>query len=342
MVKALQFLSLYLLESNNLSGFRVFITVPGVVTSKVPFTVDPTFRGQYSFFLHGIHVIKTSQAFREWNQQAKVCHFPEDRNVTLFPLYSQDNCLLECRLKKLSATCGCSPWYVEAATDLPLCDPEGARCLREKFKSYRDDLVDRKECSCLNDCEMVHFFYTGVRQDYASHHADLNSQMWLDEEAGVGKLADYLLDPENVFTDSLSKSALLLAHGERHWSRLARRRFDTDIAVVNFFFDTPIITQINLELRTNVFDMISAVGGTLGLFTGISVITFVEILYWMGRFTFQLMRSGGYSTLGWVKQTLGISPKISIHDVGHGNALEDYERRQSERDRRLRSNLTLF
>ena len=30
--------------------------------------------------------------------------------------------------------------------------------------------------------------------------------------------------------------------------------------------------------------MISAVGGTLGLFTGISVITFVEVLYWVAKF----------------------------------------------------------
>ena len=53
-----------------------------------------------------------------------------------------------------------------------------------------------------------------------------------------------------------------------------------DIAILNFFFDTPIITEITLEMRTNVYDMISAVGGTLGLFTGISIITFVEIVYW--------------------------------------------------------------
>ncbi len=66
-----------------------------------------------------------------------------------------------------------------------------------------------------------------------------------------------------------------------------------DVAILNFFFDTPIITQINLELRTNIFDQISAIGGTLGLFTGISVITFIEILYWFGKFAREVARSGG-------------------------------------------------
>ena len=53
---------------------------------------------------------------------------------------------------------------------------------------------------------------------------------------------------------------------------------------MNFFLDTPIITEITLEARTNIYDMISAVGGTLGLFTGISVITFFEVVYWIGKF----------------------------------------------------------
>ncbi len=69
------------------STFKVFITAPGGVTSKVslfkqnrksdaqmhfpfliskkvPFTVDPSFHGEHSFYLHGIHVIKTTEAFR--------------------------------------------------------------------------------------------------------------------------------------------------------------------------------------------------------------------------------------------------------------------------------------
>ena len=32
------------------------------------------------------------------------------------------------------------------------------------------------------------------------------------------------------------------------------------------------------------FDQISAIGGTLGLFTGVSLITFVEVFYWLVRF----------------------------------------------------------
>ena len=37
-------------------------------------------------------------------------------------------------------------------------------------------------------------------------------------------------------------------------------------------------------MRVNIFDQISAIGGTLGLFTGVSLITFVEVFYWLVRF----------------------------------------------------------
>ena len=42
----------------------------------------------------------------------------------------------------------------------------------------------------------------------------------------------------------------------------------------------------------NIFDQIAAIGGTLGLFTGISIITFVEVIYWVFRFVMEMIRKG--------------------------------------------------
>ena len=43
---------------------------------------------------------------------------------------------------------------------LPVCSAEGKKCFEEKSKSYNEDLIDRTECDCKNDCEMVHTFST--------------------------------------------------------------------------------------------------------------------------------------------------------------------------------------
>ena len=83
---------------------------------------------------------------------------------------------------------------------------------------------------------------------------------------------------------------------------------------MNFFFDTPIITEITLELRTSIFDMISAIGGTLGLFTGISVITLVEVAYWSGKFAIVCFQSSRQKFAFWSKCLLGeknASTKVS-------------------------------
>ena len=38
-------------------GYRVFITLNGVVTSNLPYYVAPDFDGEHNFYLHGIHYI---------------------------------------------------------------------------------------------------------------------------------------------------------------------------------------------------------------------------------------------------------------------------------------------
>ena len=54
------------------TGYKVFITIPGVVTHKVPFNVDPSFYGEYDFLAHGLHYITASTPFLEWNKEKKV------------------------------------------------------------------------------------------------------------------------------------------------------------------------------------------------------------------------------------------------------------------------------
>ena len=78
--------------------------------------------------------------------------------------------------------------------------------------------------------------------------------------------------------------------------------------MLNFFFDTPIITRITLEMRITIFDQISAVGGTLGLFTGVSLITFAELVYWGVQFLFLGSRRTGSSQGSSQGSGRGFSP----------------------------------
>ena len=47
--------------------------------------------------------------------------------MDFFKYYSQDNCLLECRIKKVTQACGCSPWYIRQDNLDVLADLAGLR-----------------------------------------------------------------------------------------------------------------------------------------------------------------------------------------------------------------------
>lgn len=96
--------------------------------------------------------------------------------------------------------------------------------------SYSDELSDRKECDCLNDCEMVHFFSTMQREPFNSQTTESRPQRWFDSGKGLyspsGILANYLMDPQHVFSSRLAKNITKLANNLSHDYELAEKRFE--------------------------------------------------------------------------------------------------------------------
>ncbi len=111
---------------------------------------------------------------------------------------------------------------------MKVCTTEGNTCLENHLLDYKDDLTDRKSCDCLNDCEMVHFFSTMQREAYHDFAHDSMSHTWLDVSDGKvrGILANYLVDPKNVFSSALAKNITKLANNLAEDYELARKRFD--------------------------------------------------------------------------------------------------------------------
>ena len=97
-------------------------------------------------------------------------------------------------------------------------------------------------------------------------------------------LKNYLVDPEHEIIDEGTKNATKTIYNITNNDEFAEERFRKDISILNFFFDTPIITKIGLEMRVSMFDKLSAIGGTLGLYTGVSIITMIETVWWLIRF----------------------------------------------------------
>ena len=56
--------------------------------------------------------------------------------------------------------------------------------------------------------------------------------------------------------------------------------------LIRIYFDTPIFDRINKDRSAKFVDILSAIGGTMGLLTGFSIISGVEIIYFAVKFVF--------------------------------------------------------
>ena len=59
-----------------------------------------------------------------------------------------------------------------------------------------------------------------------------------------------------------------------------------DLKYVRIYFDTTTFDKITKDRAAKFVDMLSAVGGTMGLLTGFSIISGVEIIFFLFRFFF--------------------------------------------------------
>lgn len=58
------------------------------------------------------------------------CYFKAERKLEFFKSYSQSNCLLECRSKRMYKKCGCVPWNWPKRDYWTFCDLNQAECVQ--------------------------------------------------------------------------------------------------------------------------------------------------------------------------------------------------------------------
>ena len=56
-----------------------------------------------------------------------------------------------------------------------------------------------------------------------------------------------------------------------------------NLRFVRIYFDTPTFDRIEKDRAAKFVDMLSAIGGTMGLLTGFSIISGIEILYFSAK-----------------------------------------------------------
>ena len=75
--------------------------------------------------------------------------------------------------------------------------------------------------------------------------------------------------------------SFMLSHSEFRWKNKLR--------YVRIFFDTPTFDRITKDRAAKFVDMLSAIGGTMGLLTGFSIISGVEIIYFTAKILWNII-----------------------------------------------------
>ena len=60
---------------------------------------------------------------------------------------------------------------------------------------------------------------------------------------------------------------------------------------MRIYFNTPTFDRITKDRAAKFVDMLSAIGGTMGLLTGFSIISAVEIVYFATKMIFNVMKN---------------------------------------------------
>ena len=218
-------------------------------------------------------VVDVSEDFVGFDVQTRGCKLPyETDDLKFLQNYTKDGCEFECALNKSLAICKCLPWYLpNYFNEASMCDMFGAKC----FESVISDERNYKNCTdqCLEDCRGTSYVaipsYVPIdlkqtckqpifKAFFEKLYSHLEPEMYFDHMT-MGKWAnldDYFKRIPELCQDYVSKYISILT------------------------VETPVNSVVKAKrvARISFNDQLAVIGGTLGLFTGISILSMVEFV----------------------------------------------------------------
>ena len=262
-------------------------------------------------------VLSASQIYggkgtKETKPNDRSCYFSDEYSLESFKKYSKDNCILECsieyarnQMKNETRVDGCIPWFyppMSNSSSYVWCNPWET----EEF-IMNQKLVPINECShCLPDCNSTEYEATitsaplrkcdrtnlGTSNLCNLKKSYVHPPMWaeqIEQEylSSIGNVPEYIKSDDSEMTNVRGEN-VLEEDSEGSGDKPIYDAFEQDIAVVNFYFSKSTIVQFKRVGRLSWIEYLCQIGGILGLALGISIISGVELIYWI---TIRLIRN---------------------------------------------------
>ena len=66
-----------------------------------------------------------------------------------------------------------------------------------------------------------------------------------------------------------------------HYTRICEDMVERNIAKITMEISEPMVTNVQRDIKVTFVDQLGTIGGTLGLFCGLSIVSMVEFVYWI-------------------------------------------------------------
>ena len=241
-------------------------------------------------------LISTTNSFDKMAISTRNCKLSNEiEGLKLLNSYSKVGCEFECAVKKAVSVCKCMPWfYTNNFTDTPICNSFSGYC----FEHFISNETNYKQCPnlCKEDCRGIpmtvvtnyvpinavdfckegSFFKKQLTRSYRQHFAFENYKTLV---TGDGQIPD--------LQASMANGSLCYQFIEKF------------IALVSVESPTSTVTKSTREPRVTFMDQLGTIGGTLGLFTGMSILSLIGVAFFLYayfkslRFTIKDLKAAG-------------------------------------------------
>lgn len=242
----------YYCSSTASVGFKILLHNPRD-TPKIReygFSIEPG----YELRIPITPIINTaSPIIRRIPVGTRQCLFSDEFELDFFKTYSLKNCEMECEAKVINRSCGCvMPFMPRLNEDIVICDNEGFKC-SVKTKLLLDQLNnDFESCDCLPGCTDI-----GYEHIISSSELVVNNSFNVYDRKIAGMDADFVKE---------------------------------NIALIHFYIPRTLFRSYIKEEIMGLTDFVSNTGALLGLFMGFSVISLIEIVYFMSLYPFYIYK----------------------------------------------------
>ncbi|XP_046737738.1 pickpocket protein 28-like [Diprion similis] len=101
---------------------------------------------------------ESSDELRQLSKSQRECNFPEDGELKMWPVYTYNMCILECRYNFIKGRCGCYPYFARPMPGVPVCNSTQLHCIG----SISDSIISLKSsnqnlCTCPENCNTARY-----------------------------------------------------------------------------------------------------------------------------------------------------------------------------------------